>query len=111
MRTSGILSYAYQLSLPTELQQQVWMYLPGADLKCIRLACKETAETTSPVLFRSFILYPHTASIARLQTLATSTELGQYVRRIVYSCAFTPQLETLLPALGYESGGHVIDAT
>jgi F-box-like len=68
--------------MPTEIILILLKYLPGSDLKSIRLVCKDLARLIEPMVFEKILLLPLSKSAMEITELATP--LRQHVRSLCY---------------------------
>lgn len=97
MATPSLISSGVSLlALPPELLSEVWKHLSHADFKSLRLLCRASEKMASPALFHTFILYPHTESLSKLQEVSKSARLAFYIHKVVYDCTFWLLLDSAM---------------
>lgn len=87
------------LSFPLELLDNVWQRLDKKSLKSLRLTSRICNRLSTPMLFRSFSVYPHTRSFERLILVSEASNVANHVQCIIYDTVFVGLTNMILQRL------------
>lgn len=72
------------LSLPAEIQIEIFTYLQGSDLKAVRQICRAFRDNAEPTLFRHVIAAARRQSLSAFQEIALFPVFRKHVREMVF---------------------------
>lgn len=95
------------LSLPSEIQIEIFSYLLGSDLKAVRKVCCAFRDNAEPTLFRSVIATSRYQSLGAFQKIALFPVFQKHVREIVFDgSVYDQMLATREPYYHREADKH-----